>query len=85
MHQQLKLLYHLNSNAELVVNWSSVRLIQCNYILFSYVYFAPVLIGIGMTVHFEFRQFMHVAIAAIKEVFNEPKDVFWTGNVIASG
>lgn len=38
--------------------------------------------GIGLTVHFEFRQFMHVAKAAIKEIFHEPTDVFWTGRVM---
>lgn len=35
-----------------------------------------------MAVHFEFRQFMHVAVAAIKELFNEPTDVFWTGKAM---
>lgn len=30
-------------------------------------------------VHFEFPQFMHVAVAAINDLFNEPVDVFWTG------
>lgn len=41
-----------------------------------------VLIGIGMTVHFEFRQFMRVAKSAIKEIFHEPTDVFWTGRAM---
>lgn len=41
-----------------------------------------VLIGIGLTVHFEFRQFMNVAKAAIKEIFHEPTDVFWTGRAM---
>lgn len=35
-----------------------------------------------MTVHFEFRQFMRVAKSAIKEIFHEPTDVFWTGRAI---
>lgn len=35
-----------------------------------------------MAVHLEFRQFMHVAVAAIKELFHEPTDVFWTGKVM---
>lgn len=41
-----------------------------------------VLIGIGMTVHFEFRQFMRVAKSAIKDIFHEPTDVFWTGRAM---
>lgn len=44
--------------------------------------FSIVLNGIGLAVHFEFRQFMHVAVAAIKELFNEPTDVFWTGKAM---
>lgn len=35
-----------------------------------------------MTVQLEFREFMHVAVAAINELFHEPTDVFWTGKVI---
>lgn len=35
-----------------------------------------------MMVHFELPQFMHVAVAAINELFDEPKDVFWTGKAI---
>lgn len=35
-----------------------------------------------MLVHFELQQFMHVAVAAINELFDEPKDVFWTGKAI---
>lgn len=35
-----------------------------------------------MTVHFEFRQFMHVAVAAIKEIFHQPTDAFWTGRAM---
>lgn len=41
-----------------------------------------VLIGIGMTTHLEMPQFMHVAVAAINELFNNPVDVFWTGRVM---
>lgn len=41
-----------------------------------------VLNSIGLAVHFEYRQFLHVAIAAIKELFHEPSDVFWTGRVM---
>lgn len=41
-----------------------------------------VLNAIGLAVHFEYRQFMHVAKAAIKELFHEPSDVFWTGRVM---
>lgn len=32
--------------------------------------------------HFEFRQFMRVAKSAIKEIFHEPTDVFWTGRAM---
>lgn len=32
--------------------------------------------------HFEYQQFMHVAVAAIKEIFQEPTDAFWTGRVM---
>lgn len=42
-----------------------------------------VLAGIGLTVHFEFRQFLHVAVAAIKEIFHEPTDAFWTGRAMS--
>lgn len=42
---------------------------------------AEVLNSIGLAVHFEYRQFLHVAKAAIKEIFHEPADVFWTGPV----
>lgn len=35
-----------------------------------------------MTVHFEFRQFMRVAKSAIKEIFHDPTDVFWTGRAM---
>lgn len=35
-----------------------------------------------MAVHFEYRQFLNVAKAAIKELFHEPMDVFWTGRVM---
>lgn len=35
-----------------------------------------------MTVHFEIREFIHVAKTAIKEIFHEPTDVFWTGRVM---
>lgn len=41
-----------------------------------------VLNSIGLAVHFEYRQFLHVAKAAIKELFHEPTDVFWTGRVM---
>lgn len=41
-----------------------------------------VLTSIGLAVHFEYRQFLHVAIAAIKELFHEPADAFWTGRVM---
>lgn len=41
-----------------------------------------VLNGIGLAVHFEYRQFLNVAIAAIKELFHEPTDVFWTGRAM---
>lgn len=33
-------------------------------------------------VHYELPQFMHVAKGAIKELFNDPKDVFWTGKAM---
>lgn len=32
--------------------------------------------------HFEFRQFMRVAKSAIKEIFHDPTDVFYTGRVM---
>lgn len=35
-----------------------------------------------MTTQLEFRQFMHVAVAAINELFHEPTDAFWTGKVM---
>lgn len=41
-----------------------------------------VLNSIGLAVHFEYRQFLNVAKTAIKELFHEPTDVFWTGRVI---
>lgn len=33
--------------------------------------------------HFEYEQFMRVAIAAIKELFHNPTDAFWTGRAMA--
>lgn len=30
----------------------------------------------------EYRQFMHVAVAAIREIFHTPSDAFWTGRAI---
>lgn len=41
-----------------------------------------VITAMGLTVHFEFRQFLHVASTAIKEIFHEPKDAFWTGKAM---
>lgn len=41
-----------------------------------------VLNSIGMAVHFEYRQFLNAARVAIKEIFHEPTDVFWTGRVM---
>lgn len=35
-----------------------------------------------MTTHLEFREFMHVAVAAINELFENPSDVFWTGKAM---
>lgn len=43
---------------------------------------AEVLNSIGLAVHFEYRQFLNVAKTAIKEIFHEPKDAFWTGRVM---
>ncbi|XP_031629088.1 sensory neuron membrane protein 1-like, partial [Contarinia nasturtii] len=42
----------------------------------------PVIASIGLTVHFEYRQFLHVAVQAIHEIFHEPTDVFWTGRAM---
>ncbi|XP_055302266.1 sensory neuron membrane protein 1-like [Sitodiplosis mosellana] len=42
----------------------------------------PVIAAIGLTVHFEFRQFLHVASTAIKEIFHSPTDAFWTGKAM---
>lgn len=33
----------------------------------------------GLTVHFEFRQYLHVASTAIKEIFHKPTDAYWSG------
>lgn len=41
-----------------------------------------VIAAIGLTVHFEYRQFLHVASTAIKELFHEPTDAFWTGKAM---
>lgn len=41
-----------------------------------------VIVGIGLAVHYEHQQFMHVAIAAIKELFHSPADAFWTGRAM---
>lgn len=41
-----------------------------------------VIAAIGLTVHFEYRQFLHVASTAIKEIFHEPTDAFWTGKAM---
>lgn len=38
--------------------------------------------GIGLAVHFEHQQFIHVAVAAIKELFHNPSDAFWTGKAM---
>ncbi|XP_031629089.1 sensory neuron membrane protein 1-like [Contarinia nasturtii] len=42
----------------------------------------PVIVAIGLTAHFEMRQYLHVASTAIDEIFHEPKDVFWTGRAM---
>lgn len=52
-------------------------------LLFVYYMVFEVLAGIGLTVHSEFRQFLHVAVAAIKEIFYEPADAFWTGRAMS--
>lgn len=44
--------------------------------------FSQVITAIGLTVHFEFRQFLHVASTAIKEIFHSPQDVFWEGRAM---
>lgn len=41
-----------------------------------------VLNSIGLAVHFEYRQFLNIAKTAIKELFHEPTDVFWSGRVM---
>lgn len=38
-----------------------------------------VIVAMGLTVHFEMPQFLHVVVQAIKEIFHDPTDVFWTG------
>lgn len=43
---------------------------------------SEVITTIGLTVHFQYRQFIHVGIAAIKELFHEPEDAFWTGRAM---
>lgn len=50
--------------------------------VFNHIWFSLVIAAIGLTVHFEFRNFLHVAVAAINEIFNEPTDVFWTGRAM---
>lgn len=37
---------------------------------------------IGLSVNAEYRQFMHVAVAAIREIFHTPSDAFWTGRAM---
>lgn len=44
--------------------------------------------AIGLTVHYEMPQYLHVVSTAIDEIFHEPKDIFWTGramDLIADG
>lgn len=41
-----------------------------------------VLNAIGLAVHFEYRQFINIAKSAIKTLFHDPTDVFWTGRVM---
>lgn len=36
----------------------------------------------GLTVHFELRSLMRVAKSAIKEIFHDPTDAFWTGRAM---
>lgn len=38
--------------------------------------------GIGLIVNSEMRQLLRVAKGAIKEIFHEPTDVFWTGRAM---
>lgn len=41
-----------------------------------------VIVGIGLIVHYESRQLMRVAKGAIKEIFHDPSDAFWTGRAM---
>lgn len=43
---------------------------------------ASVIAGVALTVHFEYRHYMHVAKAAMREIFHSPSDAFWTGRAM---
>lgn len=56
-----------------------ILVLHCD--VFSFFSF-QVIAAIGLTVHFEYRQFLHVASTAIKEIFHGPADAFWTGKAM---
>lgn len=59
---------------------SKINLFLCTANNFKSI--SKVLNGIGLTVNLEYQQFAHIAVAAIKELFHQPTDAFWTGRAM---